>query len=92
MQSQLDRKAADNVCRKYHSLRDELEALERRYVEHSSEAKNCEMLLTKTRERLDYLTQNIDQVFCDELDQLGVEFGCDSQNLPDNQDVPARLG
>lgn len=92
MQSPLDRKATDNICRKYNSLRHELEALERRYAAHSSEARNCEMLLRKTRERLDYLTQNIDQVFCDELDQLSVEFSYDSQNLSENQDVPTRLG
>lgn len=92
MQSELDRIAADNICRKYCSLQDALTCLERQYAKHqnSSEAKHCEMLLAKIHDSLDYLTQNIDQIFCDELDQLG--SGSSSGLLPGNQNIHSTSG
>ena len=71
MVNQSDREAAEYVCLKHHNLRGELQLLRFQYDQCIEFAKNCAMRIEETEEKLEDLTLNVDQFFCDALDALG---------------------
>ena len=70
MVNQSDRKAAEFVCLKHHSLRGELQSLRIQYDQYIDYAKKYAMRIEETEEKLEDLTLNVNQFFCDALDAL----------------------
>jgi hypothetical protein len=83
LQNQLDKKAAASVCMKHYALRGELATLQLRYREFSAITRDLASCIQKTQEQLAYITHNIDQVYCDTLDDLF------SANAPATIDKPS---
>jgi hypothetical protein len=71
MVNQSDREAAEYVCLKHHNLRGELQLLQLQYDQCIEFAKNYATRIEEAQEKLEELTLNVDQFFCDALDALG---------------------
>jgi hypothetical protein len=72
MHSELDQKAAAYVCLRHCSLQKELGVLQVQYDQTMEYAKDCATRIEETKGKLDELTTNIAQLYCDALDVLSV--------------------
>ena len=70
MESELDKQASALICQKHCCLRSELEALRRQYQHHDDFARSYARRMQDIQAKLEDLTFNVDQFFCDALDML----------------------